>query len=221
MSIITQEEINESISLLKYKETMYRVVKMYYPEAKEIDIDNALNYSISKRYKSYNVELENSYTTKCTNKTLLELTDFIYERQPILTAYGTMFKKHGTVPNPLGKVIQSFLDQRVKDKAMMFKFPKGSEDYEKYNLLQSLDKIDANGIYGVLGLYVSLIYNVNVATSITAQGRALVSSAGLLFESFLSNSVKFGSLNEVVSFIDNVVSERYERKCRTTERYDN
>ena len=59
-----------------------------------------------------------------------------------------------------------------------------------------------------------------MATSITAQGRALVSSAGLLFESFLANSVKFGSLNEVVGFIDNIVNERPERKFRDRDILD-
>ena len=77
--------------------------------------------------------------------TLLELTDYINSREPIVTAHGVMFRKHGEVPNPLSKVIQKFLDKRGEDKKMMFKFPKGSEEFEKYNLLQQLDKIDCNG----------------------------------------------------------------------------
>ena len=58
MAVITQEEINESLTLNKYKDTMRRVVKMYYPDARDLDINNALDYSINKRYKSYNVELD-------------------------------------------------------------------------------------------------------------------------------------------------------------------
>jgi len=63
-----------------------------------------------------------------------------------------------------------------------------------------------------------LIFNVNVATSITAQGRALISTASMFFEAFLNNNVKFGSLNEVLEFIKNVCNE--ERHYRDEELLD-
>ena len=65
-------------------------------------------------------------------------------------------------------------------------------------------------IYGCLGQVSSLIFNVNVASSITAQGRSLISSASLFFESFLANSVQFGSLEQVLEFIDHVCHEKRE-----------
>ena len=61
-------------------------------------------------------------------------------------------------------------------------------------------------------MYTSLIYNINVATSITSQGRALVSSASMQFEMFLANNVLFGSLNEVIEYINNIVKEKRLRK---------
>ena len=69
-------------------------------------------------------------------------------------------------------------------------------------------------LYGTIGQYTALIYNVNVATSVTSQGRTAVSTMMCCFESFLSNSVKFGSLDEVLIFIDNVRSERFNRKFK-------
>lgn len=219
MSILN-EEIHSSPTILKYKDTMSRCVRMYYPEMDQGEIDNVLDYSISKRYKQANAQVSNSYTHKTADMTLLAISDYIASREPIVTAFGTMFRKHADVPNPMGVVVQSFLDKRSQDKKMMFKYPKGSEMFEKYNLLQSLDKIDANGIYGVLGMYTSLLYNINVATSITSQGRALVSSASMQFEMFLANNVKFGSLNEVLQFIDNIVQEKNIRKFRDVDILD-
>lgn len=202
----------DSPTIVKYKNTMKDCIKLYYNDMDEREINKVLDYSISKRFRNTDARVENSYTNKTANMTLLEISDYIASREPIVTAFGTMFRKHADVPNPLGKVVQSFLDLRSEHKKMMFKYPKGSEDFEKYNLLQQLDKIDCNGIYGTIGMYVSLLYNNNVATSITSQGRALVSSMTLFFEMFLANNVKFGSLNEVIEFINNVVKEKPARK---------
>ena len=69
-------------------------------------------------------------------------------------------------------------------------------------------------------MYTSLIYNVNVASSVTSQGRSLISSATMLFESFLANNVKFGSINEVLQFIDNVILERRFRNFNDDEILD-
>ena len=61
-------------------------------------------------------------------------------------------------------------------------------------------------------MYTSLLFNINVSTSVTSQGRALISSASLMFESFLANNVKFGSLDEVLVFINHICEDRPNRK---------
>lgn len=75
-------------------------------------------------------------------------------------------------------------------------------------------------IYGVLGMYTSLLYNVNVATSITSNGRMFSSTMILCFEQFLANNAKFGSLNEVMEFINNIVKEKRFRKFDDREILD-
>lgn len=157
-------DINSSPTLVKYRDTMRQCLSLYYPESPAEDLDAAINYSIQKRMRNANAVLSNSYKRyKVRTRdpqtgndievyqnleqqtTLQQLSDYILSREPIVTAFGTMFMHHATVPNPLAVVVQSFLDNRTKHKKQMFQFPKGSEDFEKYNLLQQLDKIDANG----------------------------------------------------------------------------
>ena len=57
-----------------------------------------------------------------------------------------------------------------------------------------------------------MFYNLHVAGSITTIGRSLISAATMCFEMFLANNVKFGSLDQVITFIDNICTERPRRK---------
>ena len=191
----------------EYKNTMYRLLHSLYPHMDKGDILSSIDYSINKRLKDFDVSIKNNYTEKTISMTALEMCDYIEQREPIITSYGVLFKKHGTVPNPFVKVIEGFLNSRSAYKKKMFKYPKGSEDFEKFNLLQALAKIDANGIYGLIGLYMSIIFDLNIAPSVTSTGRSLISSAIMCFEMFLGNNVKFSSLNDILVFIDNVRME--------------
>lgn len=204
--------LTESPSIIQYKQAMMNCLSLYYPESNLSMLEPAIDYSISKRFKDTNCTINNSYTKRSSNMTLLKLTDYIISREPIVTSMGTMFRHHGEVPNPMIEVIKSFLSERKKNKKIMFTFPKGSEQFERYNLLQLLNKQDANASYGSIGQYTCLLYNVNVASSITSQGRSAIASASLAFESILNNSVKFGSVDEVLEFIAHVCSERANRK---------
>lgn len=150
--------VNQSPTLSRYKETIKQCIWLYNSVIPENDLDVAIDYSINKRLQDCDARIVNSYKRSkqedgtykdlIQNVTLRQLSDYIISREPIVTAYGTMFKHHGEVPNPLVDVVMGFLSDRTKYKKMMFNFPKGSEDFEKYNLLQQLSKIDANGVYG-------------------------------------------------------------------------
>lgn len=139
--------ISDSPTLTNYKKTLSDCMRMYFPFVNSNDLNDAVEYSINKRYKKAKCKISNTYTKKESNLSLLSMADYIASKEPIVTAYGVLFKKHADVPNPMGAVVQQFLDKRSEDKAMMFKFPKGSEDFEKYNLLQSLT-IKVQGLMG-------------------------------------------------------------------------
>ena len=134
-------DILESSTIQEYKNIMKECISLIYPNMKEQDIDIIIDYSINKRYRQESATLHNSYKDKKAQITLLQIADYIRDKQPITTAFGTMFARHGDLPNPMANVVQQFLDDRAKHKGEMFKYPKNSEMYAKFNLLQILDKI--------------------------------------------------------------------------------
>lgn len=138
-------KVDDHPILVNYKNTMTRIIHSAHPRMNYEDIERAVEYSIQKRFKNFDLSIQNKYKNKDAQMTMLEMLDYISRREPIITSYGTMFKKHEEVPNPMARVIDNFLILRKKDKKEMFKYPKGSEMFEHYNLLQTLDKIDTNG----------------------------------------------------------------------------
>lgn len=196
---------SQSIAFQDYKDTMRRNIRYLFPQLSSDELERAIEYSINKRIINSACQLNDTYKNAVYNTNMLELTEYIMHDRPILTSFGCLFHRHGDVDNPLYMMIQEFADRRNRFKQKMLKYKKGSEQYKHFDLDQSVAKRDTNAIYGAMGQPSSIFYNFEVAASITRQGRASITASIMLFESFLANNIKFGSLNEVIMFIDHIV----------------
>lgn len=201
----------KNIAIKNYRDTAVDMLQLAYPNLSTTELEYAVDRAISENIQYHPATIDNSYKKTKVEITLPELANYILSRKPIMTTYGVIFSKHPDVPHPLYKMIDSFIWDRDGAKKEMFKYPKGSFEFSKYNLLQLLFKIDANAFYGSQGMYTCFYYNFYCAASITAQGRSLNSAMALFFESFLANNVPFESLNELVKFIYDVINDEVTR----------
>ena len=201
----------KNIAIKNYRDTAVDMLQLVFPNLSTTELEYAVDRSIAENLQKHPAVIDNSYKKTKVEITLPDLAHYILSREPIMTAYGVIFSKHPDVPHPLYKMIDSFIWDRDNAKKEMFKYPKGSFDYAKYNLIQLLMKIDANAFYGSQGLHTCFYYNFYCAASITTQGRSLNSAMALFFESFLANNVPFESLNELVKFIYDVINDEYTK----------
>ncbi len=201
--------MNEYRIMQIFKDEMLTVMRLAFPEATTDKIIEAIECVMIGKMKNSAVILENKYKDKNIDSTLLDTMEYILSRDPIVTPFGVMFKKPEEEENLLVKLtVSKFLAERKIHKKTMFTYPKGSDMFNHYNLLQTLSKVDANGTYGAIGNASCLFYNLNVAASITSAGQSAISVAAMAFESFLANNVKFRRLNEITKYITNVIEEK-------------
>ena len=189
----------------RYINILYGIVdKATQYKLKPFEIIEGLRYSINKRYKNVPLQVHNSHTEQTASMDVLKLANELLEKGAIMTTQGVLFSRHGAVKNPFYNFIQYLLDKRDEAKTEMKKHPKGSELYQKYNLLQQNYKVACNALYGCAGNFSSVYYNLYLCTAVTGQGRGCISASITMFEGFLANNVKFGSLTETLTFIENI-----------------
>lgn len=210
--MIDNQKIMSSKVVQEYIDVMVDGLKHSFPKLYEEELRAAIEWSVLKRQYNGPASIDNNYTHKRLDGTVLDIIQYIEKLEPIITSSGVLFKKHKEVDNPLSRMIMGFIRKRKEYKAEMFKYPKGSEQFARYNLAQLLEKLNANATYGVLGAPTALIYNLYVAEAVTRQGRSYISCSIMLFEALLSNNVKFNNLNEIITFINNIEHEKPKRK---------
>ena len=143
------DKLANSHTINHYKDVVLRMASINKGEIPYNILNDAINYSIEKRFKDSQVQIENNYKKKVVDLSLLDTCDYIENKKPIVSASGVLFQRHENSTNLIYKVIDEFLDSRTIAKNTMFKYPKGSEEFQYWNLQQLLEKRNANAMYGV------------------------------------------------------------------------
>ena len=89
----------------------------------------------------------------------------------------------------------------------MFKFVKGTIEYNNYNTAQGNQKVICNAEYGESGTPLSSSYSVYIPPATTGSAKNLTTSLICILELFIANYDKYIQLkdiNEMMDFIVNV-----------------
>ena len=202
----------------EYIETMVNGLSHSFKSLSKEEIREAVEWSIGERFENNKAVLDNNYTKQRIDGTVVDILNYMESLEPIVSSSGVLFKKHKDADNPLSRMIQGFLKSRKAYKKEMFKFPKGSEMFEKYNLYQLLEKLNANATYGALGQPTCHWFNQYVAEAVTRQGRSYITCSITFFEMFLANNIKFNSLDEIIVFLDNICKEGTNNKRKLLDK---
>lgn len=190
--------------------TMVRSLSHLYEDIKYKELYAIVKEICLSYIKDRHCIIENNYIGAFVELKLSRVYEWIHQVKPICAGNGTFYENQDKIYDPLNDVVRSFLTNRDKLKKQMYTYEAGSFLYMTYDGKQLSEKTMANSLYGCSGASVSFIFNKFTGASIPATGQSLISSAFVLFESFLSNSIKFNNLMELVTFVDNVKSQEYE-----------
>ena len=188
----------------RYRQVMINILSKLYPQYTLSELYEVIDYAISQTYHESTADVYNNRSDIHYRYTTLKLTDYILTHKPIMSTQGVLFQRHNKSKNPFYNFIQYLLDKRDAAKAEMKKCEKGTEEYNKWNLMQLNYKVATNGAYGCIGQFTSFFYNLHVCTAVTGAGRGAISAAICMFEGLLANNMKFGSLTETLEFINNI-----------------
>lgn len=209
-----------------YKEDMREILIRLMPKLDLNEINEAMDYAISQSYEAgkkkwgHTVKVHNNHTKRIAQMDFLQLSNDLLTHKPIITTQGVLFKRHGSMKNPFYNFIQYLLDKRDEAKKEMKKYPKGSEMYNKWNLKQLNYKVSCNALYGCAGQYTSVFYNLYLCTAVTGQGRGCISASITMFEGLLADNMKFGSLTEVLQYIENINKDQKKPEMRKFNDWD-
>ena len=209
--MISDDILNKSLFIKDWVENNIIYFKLQYPQADENELRKIL-YDIARKHTiNRDIYLHNDYQDDMkVDSNLLALYDWYHTKKPIAAGNGTFFYTHDKKQSPVQKVIDGRISARkmYQKKRDTFIGPGGdtsSYQYKYFDMMQMEAKVKINAIYGAFGARTFQLYNIYTAASTTGTAQSLISTTAMAFESFLTNSVKWKSVDEMVTFLGNVL----------------
>lgn len=214
----------DNVFLKDWKADMLSKFRKAYPELTDSEILEVLEDDIAENFNDPECNIHNDYNDDMLlTQPLSAIYRFNQEKKPILAGNGTLFYNQDKAYSPVADIIDDRIETRKyyknemkKVMAKMENVPEGTpqydalmEEYEYDDMLQAEAKIRINSIYGSFGATSFQLYNKYTAAATTGTAQSLISATGISFEAFIGGHVKFKSVDECVTYMNNIMEETY------------
>lgn len=201
---------SKSPFIKEWCEHQVSIIKRVYPEVKEKDIKKFVKEQAESKFINRDVAIHNNYFHVKRQMTLLEVVEWIRDKQPLMAGFGMFYKNQEQSINPNAHMLMQFIKLRKEFKNQLHELQEGTYSYMTADRQQLTEKVNANSFYGCNGAKVSRFFNLYTASSVTLTGQSLNSTSGQAFEAFLKNAVKFYDLDNCFEYLENIRKESYK-----------
>ena len=201
-------DYSNSKYLKEWTKEMTKVMLRAHPEWDKDEVKELLMKKAQKEIINPPVELDNNYTHENKVSSLLSVFDWALERKPIIAGNGTFYKNQNEAINPTAVMLAGLLGERKSIKKSMFDCVPESEIYKYKDRQQNNKKRSCNSWYGASGMPSSPFYSQWSGPATTCTAQSVISTTETMFEAFLSDNFYFIDINECMTWLELVRSEK-------------
>lgn len=205
------EKVLESKLITQYRDEMREHLKRMYPDISRDKLDKVINKQIAERFQNPEVIMDNNYTGDSKKATLLGVTEWAANANPIISGNGTFYRNQYEAMNPIAQMLLQFLGNRKKYKKELFKIEDtASFQYLQGDLKQQNEKKKTNSYYGASGAKSSMFYSKWSGPATTGAARQVISTTEQFFEHFLVDNYDFVNMSEELHWIKKALEQRVD-----------
>ena len=206
----------------EYTEIVVDGYMRMYPDANPDEVRAVIAKKLEEEVIDIPCTLHNDTYHEYIDTTVLDTFNWLSLRKPIISGAGSFFKQHSEYNDPSIKVLETWLGKRKKLKKIMFKYVKGTIEYNNYNTAQGNQKVICNAEYGESGTQLSSSYSIYIPPATTGSAKNLTTSLICILELFIANCdqyIQLKDINEMTDFMVNVLRAKDERLYRITAKF--
>lgn len=199
----------------RYNQKVFDLYMQTHPNADKEKVSKLISDFSNRNLKNVPCKMHNNMTHEMSNTNIIQVTEWVESREPIITGVGSFFKQHEEYLSPSITMLETLMSDRGVIKSEMFKHPKGSIEYNNLNTSQGNVKVIMNADYGGSGTPQSPFYSLYIPPATTGSAKNLTTTLICCLEFASGNKdrwAKCNSINELYDMIFKVLSDDEERQ---------